>query len=107
MGALSQDYGTYSMATDILCLLSHVVSMDASILLTHLHAEALMGVRGGGEGRGKEEGKRRERGCWRLTALRVGFPLKNAVFSRFLGGVSRGFRKKHPWAMASRGAGPS
>ena len=58
MGALSQDYGTYSMATDILCLLSHVVSMDASILLTHLHAEALMGVRGGGEGRGKEEGER-------------------------------------------------
>ena len=42
-----------------------------------------------------------------LTALRVGFPLKKGVFSRFLGGSSWGFRKKHPWAMASRGAGPS
>ena len=91
VGTLSQDYGTYSMATDILFLLSHVLSMDASILFTHLHAEALMGVRV----------------CWGLTALRVGFPLKKAVFSRFLGGVSRGFRKKHPLAMASRGAGPS
>ena len=46
VGTLLQDYGTYSMATDILFLLSNVLSMDASILFTHLHAEALMGVRG-------------------------------------------------------------
>ena len=41
------------------------------------------------------------------TALSVGFLAKNLVFSLCIGGFIRGLRNTHPWAMASRGAGPS
>ena len=42
-----------------------------------------------------------------LTSLRVGLPMKKSVFLLLLGGLNLGFRKAHPFAMASRGAGPS
>lgn len=42
-----------------------------------------------------------------LTSLSVGLPMKKSVFLLLLGGLNLGFRKAHPFAMASRGAGPS
>lgn len=42
-----------------------------------------------------------------LTSLRVGLPMKKSVFLLLLGGLNLGFRKAQPFAMASRGAGPS
>lgn len=42
-----------------------------------------------------------------LTSLRVGLPMKKSVFLLLLGGLNFGFRKAQPFAMASRGAGPS
>lgn len=42
-----------------------------------------------------------------LTSRSVGLPLKNSVFLLLFGGLNLKFRKAHPLAIASKGAGPS
>lgn len=43
----------------------------------------------------------------KLTSRSVGLPLKNSVFLLLFGGLNLKFRKAHPLAIASKGAGPS